>query len=86
MGGETFEDGLANCERLNLSAKGQGNKDDQKASVATRDMYIEAYLEEAGDYLIVAEVDWIEYTYDKTFALTCYSEHPVVYEDISDSV
>ena len=60
MGGETIEDGLANCERLNLSAKGQGNRDDHKASVATRDMYIEASLEEAGDYLIVAEVDWIE--------------------------
>lgn len=61
MGGETFEDGLSNSViNNNLSAKGQGNKAYHKQSVATRDMYIEASLDEPGDYIIVAEVDWIE--------------------------
>ena len=41
---------------------------------------------EKGEYYIIAEVDWIQATKDKTFALTVYSEHNVIFEDITGTI
>ena len=63
MMGKGLDDGLEHDRRW---ATRQG---------ALRDMYIDEEAEyKAGEYIVVAEVDWIEATQDKSFALTCYSE------------
>lgn len=58
MEGETIEDGLS--LKLDHIAKGQGNQFGHKKSVATRDMYIETQSDGPLNYIVVAEVDWIE--------------------------
>lgn len=58
MEGESIEDGLS--LKLDHIAKGQGNQSGHKQSVATRDMYIETNMYVEINYIIVAEVDWIE--------------------------
>ena len=49
-----------------------------------RDTYLECQDLEAGEYLLVAEVDWFEETDEKSFVITCYGESHVDLEDMDD--
>jgi len=48
--------------------------------------FMDEFNIEEGDYYLIAEVDWIEATKDKSFAVTVYSENKVIFEDITDTV
>lgn len=55
---------------------------------AARDTFIDKYCCEfaAGDYYLIAEVDWVEGNKDKSFVLNCYSKGAVTAQDATDSV
>ena len=55
---------------------------------AARDTFIDKYCCEfaAGDYYLIAEVDWVEGNKDKSFILNCYSKEAVTAQDVTDSV
>lgn len=41
---------------------------------------------EKGEYYIIADVNWIEATQDKTFNVTVYGTKAVQFEDVTDTV
>jgi hypothetical protein len=48
-----------------------------------RDNYLECQDLEAGEYYLVAEVDWNENTEDKSFVLNCYGASVIEFDESS---
>jgi hypothetical protein len=46
-----------------------------------RDNYLECPELEAGEYYLVAEVDWNENTEDKSFIVNCYGASSIEFEE-----
>lgn len=51
-----------------------------------RDTYLKHSELELGNYVILASVDWLQETKDKSFVVTSYGIGPIEFEDVTDSI